>query len=64
MSSNTKLEIACFNLASVLIAQENGADRVELCADMEVGGTTPDLKTVQQSREKLTLDLYFIILQR
>jgi len=64
MSSNTKLEIACFNLASVLIAQENGADRVELCADMEVGGTTPDLKTVQQSREKLTVDLYVMIRPR
>jgi copper homeostasis protein len=64
MSSNTKLEIACFNLASVLIAQENGADRVELCADMEVGGKTPDLKTVQQSREKLTVDLYVMIRPR
>ena len=27
-----KLEIACFNLNSAVIAQENGADRVELCA--------------------------------
>ena len=64
MSSNTKLEIACFNLASVLIAQEKGADRIELCADMAVGGTTPDLKTVLQAREKLVVDLYVMIRPR
>ena len=27
------LEICCYNLNSVLIAAESGADRVELCAD-------------------------------
>ena len=36
-----KLEIASFNVNSALIAQEFGGDRVELCAGMEVGGTTP-----------------------
>ena len=33
-----KLEIACFNFESAMIAQENGADRVELCLDMKLGG--------------------------
>lgn len=28
-----KIEIACFNLDSALIAQKAGADRVELCAE-------------------------------
>jgi|APLak6261690433_1056193.scaffolds.fasta_scaffold05496_2 copper homeostasis protein len=64
MVQNAQLEIACFNLESALIAQENGADRVELCADMDVGGTTPDFKTVLQAREKLTVDLYVMIRPR
>jgi copper homeostasis protein len=59
-----QLEIACFNLESALIAQENGADRVELCAGIEVGGTTPDFETVKQAREKLNIDLYVMIRPR
>ncbi len=59
-----KLEIACFNLESALIAQENGADRVELCAGIEVGGTTPDSELVKQARENLTVDLYVMIRPR
>lgn len=64
MVQNSQLEIACFTLESAIIAQENGADRVELCAAIEVGGTTPDFKTVQQAREKLTIDLYVMIRPR
>jgi copper homeostasis protein len=59
-----KLEIACFNLESALIAQENGADRVELCAGIEVGGTTPYSELVKQARENLTVDLYVMIRPR
>ena len=59
-----KLEIACFNLESALIAQKSGADRVELCADMSVGGTTPTIGIIQQAREHLTIDLYVMIRPR
>lgn len=59
-----KLEIACFNLNSALIAQENGADRVELCAEMEVGGTTPDFEITKQARALITIDLNVMIRPR
>ena len=59
-----KIEIACFNLESALIAQKFGADRVELCADMSFGGTTPTIKMIQQARENLTIDLYVMIRPR
>jgi copper homeostasis protein len=59
-----QLEIACFNLESTLIAQKAGADRVELCADMIVGGTTPTIEIVKQAREHLTIDLYVMIRPR
>lgn len=59
-----KLEIACFNLESAIIAQQNGADRVELCDGFKVGGTTPDLETVKQARKNLTIDLYAMIRPR
>ncbi|WP_396163205.1 copper homeostasis protein CutC [Flavobacterium sp.] len=59
-----QLEIACFNFESALIAQKAGADRVELCADMSVGGTTPSIEIIQQAPEYLTIDLYVMIRPR
>lgn len=59
-----KLEIACFNLESALIAQKAGADRVELCADMSVGGTTPTIEMIQKAREHLTIDINIMIRSR
>lgn len=59
-----KLEIACFNNNSALVAQANGADRVELCAGMEVGGTTPFLEDVQYVRDALHIKLNVMIRPR
>lgn len=59
-----QLEIACFNLESALIAQKAGVDRVELCADMSVGGTTPTIEMIQQARKNLSIDLYVMIRPR
>ena len=59
-----KLEIACFNLKSAIIAQENGADRVELCAEMKKGGTTPDFEITEKTRKELSIDLNVMIRPR
>lgn len=59
-----QLEIACFNLESALIAQQNGADRVELCTGIEVGGITPNIEIVELARKNLTIDLYVMIRPR
>jgi len=59
-----QLEIACFNLQSAIIAQDNGADRVELCANMKEGGTTPDFSIVEAARKELTIKLNVMIRPR
>lgn len=59
-----KLEIACFNVESALRAQQNGADRVELCAGIAVGGTTPTVEMVEQANVNLTIDLFVMIRPR
>jgi copper homeostasis protein len=64
MIQNKKIEIACFNLESAILAQKAGADRVELCANISVGGTTPIIEMIQQAREHLTIDLYIMIRPR
>ena len=59
-----KIEIACFNCESAVIAEKAGADRVELCANISVGGTTPLIEMIQQAREYLTIDIYVMIRPR
>ena len=59
-----KLEIACFNLQSAVIAQENGADRVELCSGIDVGGTTPDFEITKKVRDLIAIDLNVMIRPR
>jgi len=59
-----KLEIACFNLQSARIAQENGADRIELCDGIAVGGTTPNYEMVIQARQEINIDLNVMIRPR
>jgi copper homeostasis protein len=59
-----QLEIACFNFESALIAQENGADRIELCENMQLGGTTPNYILGVRVREELSIKMHVIIRPR
>ena len=61
---NYELEICCYNITSALVAQQAGANRVELCADPADGGTTPGFGTIKTAREKLHISLYPIIRPR
>ncbi|WP_428067873.1 copper homeostasis protein CutC [Chryseobacterium gambrini] len=60
----SKIEIACFNPESALIAFENSADRIELCDGLSEGGTTPDFETVKQLREKINVPIFVMIRPR
>lgn len=60
----SKIEIACFNVDSALIAQNNGADRVELCDQMSVGGTTPNIDDIIKVSGFLEIDLNIMIRPR
>lgn len=59
-----QLEIACFNYESALIAQQSGADRIELCENMNLGGTTPNSILVVKVRESLQIKMHVIIRPR
>jgi len=60
----SQLEIACFNYESALIAQENGAKRIELCENMHLGGTTPNSILTFRVREKTLIKMHVIIRPR
>lgn len=60
----SKIEIACFNPESAIIAFENGADRIELCDGLSEGGTTPDFETMKKLRKKITIPIFVMIRPR
>ena len=62
--SGRLLEIAAGSLGSALAAQAGGADRVELCANLGEGGTTPSYGTLAVARERLRIPLYALIRPR
>ena len=47
-----------------LESQNNGADRIELCENLSVGGTTPSYGTVKVCLEKLNIPIFPMIRAR
>lgn len=64
MSKKVEVEICAYSLESCLAAQEAGADRVELCAGMYDGGTTPSAAMIAIAREKLDIELSVMLRPR
>ncbi|MFT3701954.1 MAG: copper homeostasis protein CutC [Agriterribacter sp.] len=58
------LEVIAFNIQSVLLAQQSGAHRIELCDNPAEGGTTPSYGMIKKARENTSLLLYPIIRPR
>lgn len=58
------LEIACFNLESVFIAQTSGADRIELCTNYPLGGITPSEELMLEVRNSAKIPVFVIIRPR
>lgn len=59
-----KIEICANSVASCIAAQQGGADRVELCAGIPEGGTTPSYGMIESARHKIDIKLHVIIRPR
>lgn len=59
-----QLEIACFNVQSALIAEQGGADRIELCDNMQAGGITPGFMDVQFVKQNVKIPVFVMIRPR
>ncbi len=58
------IEAAVESLEAALAAAEGGAHRIELCADLAHGGTTPDVQLVRDSISQLTIPIFVLVRPR
>jgi len=62
--SDLLLEITVETVDSALAAEHAGADRIELCAELNQGGTTPALAAMRKVHEELEIPVFPIIRPR
>lgn len=58
------IEVCISSVASAIAAEAGGAHRVELCAALSEGGTTPSFGMVKKTLEQVTIQVFPIIRPR
>jgi copper homeostasis protein len=58
------IEACVESLAGALAAEEGGADRVELCAGLDVGGVTPSVALTTECVRRLAIPVFVLVRPR
>jgi copper homeostasis protein len=64
MKERALLEMSVETLEAAVAAVRGGADRLELCADLSVGGLTPSAELMRQAREHIAVPIFAMIRAR
>jgi copper homeostasis protein len=60
----TLLEICCGSIDDAIQAEIGGADRVELCSALFLGGLTPSIGTIQEAKRRLKIPVMAMVRPR
>ena len=60
MNRKVTVEICVGDLESALAAGQGGADRIELCDHLSVGGTTPGAGTIAEACRRLEIPVHVL----
>lgn len=61
---NPLLEACVESLAAAIRAEQNGADRIELCDSLHAGGLTPQAELLQACKKKLSIPVFVMVRPR
>jgi copper homeostasis protein len=64
MQTKYLLEVSVETLEAAMAAERGGADRIELCADLSVGGVTPTMKLMGAVRGQLQIPIFVMVRPR
>jgi copper homeostasis protein len=58
------LEICVTSPQDAIIAYQNGAQRIELCANLDIGGTTPSYSDILNTKKSIPIPVHVLIRPR
>src|SRR5215470_14806190 len=64
MNRRVMIEVCVGDVESAIAAEAGGADRVELCDNLAVGGTTPSAGTIAEACRWLSIPVHVLIRPR
>jgi len=64
MRKRPLLEICVETLVAALAAERGGADRIELCENLAVGGVTPNVELMRAARSQIHIPIFAMIRPR
>lgn len=64
MKANYILECCVDSVASAIAAEKGGADRLELCANLIIGGTTPPLSLFHEVKKAVSIPIHVLLRPR
>jgi len=64
MTTNYLLEISVESADAAVAAERAGADRIELCAELNIGGTTPAAELMRDTRARVKIPIFAMIRPR